>query len=206
MSLLWSSRTAFSQPPCLLTLGIWNTDRVHLAERKSGPPNLFLCSEFLAELVGWVSACVQYELAETHTASTCPILPFSNIIFKSNCVSIALECRRPLLSTNSGHEVYMWSLVGMAGGEGATQRVTRSMSEAMQESGKKDRVKELLRTALETAGWRESVRLASDSVIAEAHPTKLSAKEIAGAVRESALGTFLSPRPWKYDSYRRPQD
>jgi Transcription factor e(y)2 len=81
----------------------------------------------------------------------------------------------------------------MAGADGATQRVTRSMSEIMQESGKKDRLKELLRTALETAGWRESVRLASDAVIAQAHPTKLSAKEIAAAVRESALGRLLSP-------------
>jgi hypothetical protein len=122
------------------------------------------------------------------------------ILFSKVFVSVSpFNAEGPLLPTKSGHEVYMWSLVSMAGGEGATQRVTRSMSEAMQESGKKDRVKELLRTALETAGWRESVRLASDSVIAEAHPTKLSAKEIAAAVRESALGTLLSPRPWKYD-------
>jgi Transcription factor e(y)2 len=65
------------------------------------------------------------------------------------------------------------------------------MSAAMQESGKKDRIKESLSASLEACGWREAVRQAANAVIAETPENKLSAKEIASAVRANALRILL---------------
>jgi hypothetical protein len=75
----------------------------------------------------------------------------------------------------------------MANADRVSTQTALLMSAAMQESGKKDRIKESLRASLEACGWREAVRQDADAVIAESTEGKLSAKEIASAVRANAL-------------------
>lgn len=64
------------------------------------------------------------------------------------------------------------------------------MSELLQESGEKDRLKEWLRSSLESSGWCDSVRRQCEqTVLANSTSTTFTAKEISASVYDKANGT-----------------